>query len=130
MKIRRSNLRILVKDFRESFRFYRNVVGLPLDFGTEDDMVAEFDAGTVLLTIVDLSMVKETMDSSFVEGGPEAGDRIILVFQVEDLNEAMEELAARGATLTKPLKVDEWHIVVSHFRDPDGNLMEIQSVPK
>jgi len=129
MEIKRSVLRLIVSDFRRSYHFYRDTVGLSLDFGTEDDAVAEFDAETVLLTIVDKEQIDQIPAGIYTTAGRGSGDRSVLVFTVPDLAAACKQLAGKGVQmLSEPIAVSEWQIRVAYFRDPDGNLIEIQEL--
>ena len=91
MEIKRSVLRLIVSDFRRSYRFYRDTLGLSLDFGTEDDAVAEFDAETVLLTIVDKEQVEQIPAGIYTTAGRGSGDRSVLVFIERHMDSAAIE---------------------------------------
>jgi len=131
MEINRSIVRLVVDDFKSTFLFYRNIIGLQLDFGTEDDVVAEFDAGTVLLTVVDKTIAQDVAGSSYEPAEGKTGDKAVIVFQVRDLDGAIRELKAKGAqNIGSIVPVPDWHIRVVHLRDPEGNLVEIQSMPE
>jgi predicted enzyme related to lactoylglutathione lyase len=57
-----------------------------------------------------------------------AQDRAALNFHCDDLDAAAEELRSRGASfIVEPTARPDWGIKVAHFRDPDGNLIEINS---
>jgi catechol 2,3-dioxygenase-like lactoylglutathione lyase family enzyme len=128
MEVKRSVLRLIVSDFKRSYHFYRDTLGLGLDFGTEDDAVAEFDAETVLLTLVDKEQLDQIPAGVYAPGS-KAGDRSVLVFTVPDLTAACKQLTAKGVQLlNEPHTITEWHIRVVYLRDPDGNLVEIQEL--
>jgi catechol 2,3-dioxygenase-like lactoylglutathione lyase family enzyme len=129
MEIKRSVVRLIVSDFRRSYRFYRDGIGLSLDFGTEDDAVAEFDGETVLLTLVDKEQVDQVPPGIYTTPGRGTGDRSVLVFTVPDLAAAVKKLAERGIrALGDPVSIPDWQIRVVYFRDPDDNLIEIQEL--
>ena len=129
MEIKRSIVRLIVSDFKQSYHFYRDVLGLSLDFGTEDDAVAEFDAETVLLTIVDREQIDQIPSGIYSLAGRDASDRSVIVFTVPNLAAACRELAGQGVRLlNEPLPVAEWQIRVAYLRDPDGNLIELQEL--
>jgi uncharacterized glyoxalase superfamily protein PhnB len=58
----------------------------------------------------------------------EAGNSssFILDFGVEDVDVCYNRLRKKGITfITEPFDRKEWGARVAHFRDPDGNLIEI-----
>ena len=55
-------------------------------------------------------------------------DKAAYIFEVEKIDAAYEELVRRGvAFITVPTDRTEWGIRTAHFRDPEGNLLEIYS---
>lgn len=47
-------------------------------------------------------------------------------FEVDDVDVAYQQLRDKGITfVTEPLDRPDWGIRTAHFRDPDGNLIEI-----
>ena len=126
MEVNRSVLRLIVSNFQATFNFYRNVIGLPLDVGTEDDAFAEFDAGTVLLTLIDRSYLADFGFSVPNLQDPRGGDQATLVLQVRDFDAVLKELASKGVgEIGGPYPLEEWNMRVAHLRDPDGNLMSV-----
>ena len=120
-----SQTRLLVSDFATSFRFYSQTLGLPVSFGTEEGPYASFDAGHDMLAIYGRGMMEDAIGQprSTAERGP---DQFLLGFSVEDVDEATAQLEARGVAFVSPPS-DQlvWQIRVAHFRDPDGNLVEL-----
>jgi lactoylglutathione lyase len=58
----------------------------------------------------------------------EAQDRFLLIFGVEDLDATVARMRERGAQfVTEPADHPEWGIRTAHLRDPDGNIIEINS---
>src|SRR5205823_7546001 len=55
-------------------------------------------------------------------------DNVVLIFGVDDLNSAAAQLKERGATLLlEPTDRPDWGIHIAYLRDPEGNLIEINS---
>ena len=123
-----THTRLLVRDFPAAFRFYRDTLGFPTTFGEEDENYADFDAGGMTLALFPRPLMAEavgTMDSPAHGGGQDA---VALIFAVEDVDQAYQDLGAQGvAFLTPPQDRPLWGIRTAHFRDPDGNLLEIYS---
>ncbi|MCW4020815.1 MAG: VOC family protein, partial [Candidatus Bathyarchaeota archaeon] len=55
-------------------------------------------------------------------------DRMVLIFGVDNLDATVGKLRERGARfVTEPKDNPDWGIRTAHLRDPDGNLIEINS---
>ncbi len=118
--------RILVNHFKECFRFYRDVMGFPPGFGTEDDTYADFSVGAVKISLFDKAEMSEALGTSGLPVTASAQDNICLTFSVEDVDAFCAAATAKGVTLTVgPTDHPDWGIRTAHFRDPDGNLIEI-----
>jgi predicted enzyme related to lactoylglutathione lyase len=58
----------------------------------------------------------------------EAQDRLALIFETEDLDSTIEQMRARGGNIiVEPQSRPDWGIRVAYLRDPDGNLIEVNS---
>jgi len=56
----------------------------------------------------------------------ECQDRVALIFHVDDVDEVHRWLRDKGVTfINAPTDRPDWGIRAAHFRDPDGNLLEI-----
>jgi catechol 2,3-dioxygenase-like lactoylglutathione lyase family enzyme len=53
-------------------------------------------------------------------------DRMAMIFGVDDVDATCSKLKSHGVQfVTEPHERKDWGIRVAHFRDPDGNLIEI-----
>lgn len=53
-------------------------------------------------------------------------DRAALIIEVDDVDALAEKLKNSGVSLVnEPMDMQQWVIRVAHFRDPAGNLIEI-----
>ena len=121
--MRLTHVRLLVRDYGESFRFWRDTVGLRASFGDEQGPYADFDTGAATLAIFSSSAMIQATDIESGRGGRGADD-ILVVLEVTSVDEATRELEARGVKfVTQPTDQPDWGIRVAHFRDPDGNLV-------
>jgi len=125
-----NNIRLLVSDFDNCFRFYSEKLGLKVTWGKIGGEYASFDIGieshNMGLSIFksDL-MAKEigNLDKSLPSNNRE---KIILVLQVDNVDKIYNRLTNNGVYfINKPKDIAEWGSRVAHFRDPENNLIEI-----
>ena len=112
--MRLTHVRLLVDDFGESYRFYRDVLGLETTYGGEDGPYASF--GTEPAT---LSIFAREGQSETVHLRP-AGDGSVVPLEVDDVDAAAQRLG-----LGEPVSRTDWGIRVTYVRDPAGNLLEL-----
>lgn len=118
--------RILVRNFRACFRFYRDVLGFEPGFGTENDTYADFGVGETNISLFDKQEMSEVMGTLERPERPEAQDHVCLVFGVEDVDAFYGQLQSKGvAVVNPPTDHADWGVRTLHFRDPDGNLIEV-----
>ena len=117
-----SQVRLLVDDFGESFRFYRDVLGLETSFGEDDGPYASFSAGEGAIAIF------ERDGQSEVVGLRLPGDGSLVVLEVDDADAEVERL--REHVVAGPVDRPDWGGRVAYVRDPDGHLLELfQTIP-
>ncbi|MBK8031979.1 MAG: VOC family protein [Chloroflexi bacterium] len=129
MQPRISQIRLLVTDFAGCFRFYRDILGLPVASGDETDVYASFH----LTPDVGLGLFRRDLMAAVVETQAkppkaDAQDSVVIAYQVDDVDIAAGELRAKGVALVAvPTNRPDWSMRTVHFRDPDGNLVELFS---
>ena len=124
--LRYETTRILVERFRECFRFYRDVLGLEPRYGTEDDTYADFATGAVGISLFDQHEMASVVGTEKLPVRPSSRDHVCLVFGVDSVDSVCAMLRSRGIRLvTEPTDHPDWGIRTAHFRDPDGNVIEI-----
>jgi len=129
-----THTRLLVSadQFAETYRFYRDIIGLIPRFDGEKSVYAEFEAGdpmtrghALALYRADLMAAVVGIDTSRAGMG---ADRVVVCLGVDNVDEAAAELALKGVSLiTQPHDQPAWMIRVAHFRDPAGHLVEISA---
>ncbi len=112
-----SQVRMLVDDPAEAFRFYHDELGLEPTWGEEGDEYASFSAGDGAVAIF-----TRTGQEDVVELHGE-GDGAVLVLEVDDVDEWVRNLGER--VVAGPTEKKEWGGRVVHVRDPSGNLIEL-----
>ena len=96
---------LFVEDLAEAKRFYREVFGLPVTF--EDASSAVFTFGDTMVA------------------AQQAGSRLQLTIEVEDVDAMCAELTSRGVQLLNGPMDRPWGIRTASFRDPGGHIWEI-----
>ena len=107
---------VVVSDMRRSVEFYRDTLGIPLKFESPD--WTEFLTGTTTLALHGGGVQKQQSGSP-AEGKPAGGCSI--GFNVENLDQAYEELKAKGVKFVMPPSEPEGQgIRLAVGLDPDG----------
>ncbi len=135
--MRLDNTRLLVTDFPACFRFYRDIIGLAVNFGEEHTSYASFStkvgdpAAGAYLALFGRATLAEAIGTSDRPTMTIAQDTTMLVFEVEDVDATAEHLRSLGVDfVAPPTDRPEWGQRTAHLRDPDGNLIEIyHSIP-
>lgn len=132
MQGRLENIRLLVNDFDACFRFYRDVMGLKVTWGKEGSNYASFVAGPVTLSIFLRRLMARDLETQDLPADVAAQDRVLLAFKVDDVEQEVTALLALGRGLCmRVTDRPEYGIRTAHLRDPDGNLIELNSpLPK
>jgi len=121
-----SHFRLLVADFEKTFRFYREVVGLPTTYapGTAGPY-AEFElGGDRYLGLFDRALMLEALGRP-VDSERSADDHAMLCLSVEDVDEEARRLQGLGVELAAaPADHEPWGMRTVYVRDPEGNLVE------
>jgi lactoylglutathione lyase len=128
MTLKYLHTRLLVKDFKKSFLFYRDVLGMDVHIGDERGPYAELKNDHTMLALFARNLMEQAID---VKGGNGQNDQprnIALIFSVPNVDETHKDLAAKGAQFVFGLTDrPDWFIRTAHLSDPDGNLIEINS---
>ncbi len=124
--MRFTHTRLLVEHIDVCYKFYRDVMGFKPRFDGEGSVYAEFDCSGHTLALFSRAL----MDKVTAPGSPSLRatpcDSVLLAFEVPAVDAAYEQLSAKGVVfLNAPHDQNEWLLRVAHFRDPDGNLLEI-----
>lgn len=121
-----THIRLLVDNFERCFDFYHDVLELPYRAGTREGPYVEFDTGTCLIALFRRPLMSEALSTTELPYSAHTQDRICLCLTVDDVDQAYDDLSARGAVFDEaPQDREAWMIRTAHLRDPDGNLIEI-----
>lgn len=123
--------RVLVDDFAASYRFYRDILGLPLKHEVPGD-VPESDEGPYACFSLDgrdLALFQRAFQDAAigVEHKPRGDtDVVAVVLRVANIDEAVRILEKRGANIvSEPADQPGWGMRVAHLRAPEGTLVEL-----
>lgn len=113
---------LFVDDLEAAKQFYRDVFGLPLTFEDKDSAV--FDFGNTLINLLTSTAARELVEPASV-AARDAGSRLQLTIEVDDVDAMCEELVTRGVTLLNGPIDRPWGIRTASFSDPGGHIWEI-----
>lgn len=126
MLIKFTHARLLVSDYRACFRFYRDVLGFEVLWGDEEGGYADFKTGEVSIALFGRQDMADAVGAGQKPARVDAQDRAALIFAVKSVDEAYRVLGEKGVEVVAgPVDRPDWGIRTAHFRDPDGNLIEI-----
>ncbi|MFC5185038.1 VOC family protein [Actinomadura harenae] len=126
--------RLLVDDFDACARFYtaalRELLGIEPVKVLPAASYANWDLnGEAVLSLFSRAAIA-TVTGTTAQPATSGQDRSMLVFKVDNVDAATKALESFGATVAAPpADRPEWgpNLRSSHLRDPDGNLLELQS---
>jgi lactoylglutathione lyase len=120
-----THTRLLVENVDANYKFYRDVMGFKPLFDGEGSVYAEFDGHGHTLALFS----RKLMNDVIAPGAPavrSCPDSVVITFEVKNVDELAATVKSRGITLlSEPHDQKDWMLRVAHFRDPDGNLIEI-----
>jgi predicted enzyme related to lactoylglutathione lyase len=122
--------RLLVRDFDTAVEFYRGVLGEPARAIPEASYASWDIDGTTALALYDRAAIAEVAGTTGLSETAAAQDAVMLAMRVEDVDAAVDRLTRRGArVVTAARDRPEWGPTMraAHVRDPEGNLIELQS---
>lgn len=127
-----NNVRLLVRDFDNCFKFYSEKMGLKVTWGKLGGEYASFDIGIesnkMGLSIFKSDLMAKTLGNFDLQLPFYCREKTAIVIQVESVDEVYRKLTERGVEfINKPIDIAAWGSRVAHFRDTEENLIEIYS---
>lgn len=122
-----THTRLLVKNYEKCFLFYRDILGFEVGWGDEKTMYADFKTnGGSYIALFDRSFMAKAIGTDNLPVDSDSMDKLCLIFHVDSVDEYYNSLRKKGVQfINEPHDRKDWGIRVAHFRDPDGNLIEI-----
>lgn len=123
------SVRLLVKDFDECFKFYRDVLNLKATWGDVGDAYASFDVGyNNVLAIFKSDLMSEVLGDSDKKLPDNTRNKFLISIRVKNLEKTYEKLKSQGVVfINEPMEMTGWGDYVAHLRDPEGNVIEFCS---
>lgn len=128
-KVTFARVRLLVSDFRRSWRFYHEVLGLEPVTGHGEPPYGEFRAASgAMVSLFDRKLMASAVGLKPGRYRPEAIGRSLLTFETDDVDRFAAMLRRRRVPIVAGLADRPvWGERTVHFRDPDGYLIEVYS---
>jgi len=122
------NMRLLVTRFDETYAFYRDVLGLKPTWGKPGENFASFAfPGGGEIAIFRRSMMADAVGTAARPSTRQEQDTAVLILTVDDVDALYARLKRAVEFANAPSDRPAWGIRAAHFRDPDGNLIEVFS---
>jgi catechol 2,3-dioxygenase-like lactoylglutathione lyase family enzyme len=126
MEFQLTHFRLIVSNYKDTFLFYRNLLGFEPEWGDENTGYADFNTGNIHLALVKKEFMAGIIPITEHPLIFRSTDKASLVFAVHDLDRIYQKLQDENVTIVAPpTERPEWGIRTTHFRDPEGNLIEI-----
>ncbi len=120
------HVRLLVKDYQACLHFYRDMMGFEVTW--DDGDYASFQEEQMRLAIFKREMMAAAIENTAKVLDAVSQDKTALIFEVSNVDEYHRQLQEKGVQFLKdPCDFPSWGIRAAYFRDPDGNLIEINS---
>jgi catechol 2,3-dioxygenase-like lactoylglutathione lyase family enzyme len=118
--------RLLIQDYQACLQFYRDILGFTVTW--DDGDYAGFQDGDMRLAIFKREMMSEAIGNTEKITNVIGQDKFVLIFEVSDVDDEYRQLTEKGIQFTKiPQDYPGWGIRAAYFRDPDGNLIKLNS---
>jgi catechol 2,3-dioxygenase-like lactoylglutathione lyase family enzyme len=123
------SVRLLANDFRKTWHFYRDRIGLTPAKGHGEPPYGEFVwKGRPLLAVFDRKLMAGAVGlSARKASGKDVGGAVVIL-EVPDVDRTAARLKREKVRLLQPpTDRSAWGLRALHLLDPDGNLVEIYS---
>lgn len=129
MDFRYTYTRLNVENFQACKSFYQEVMGLNIKFEDDMDEYVEFDANAIRLTLFNRKKLTDFIPTSEPLSYDPHNAQVVLSFQVQNLDDAIAYLKSHGVEILAPAtNYPDRGFLSTCFRDPDGNLIELEQM--
>jgi predicted enzyme related to lactoylglutathione lyase len=112
---------VFVSDLSRAVAFYRDTLGLPLQFAEEKFGYASFSPEGIRLGLA-------AVDPSSPDASKLVGRHTGVGFGVPDLDAAHQQLVAKSVHFTMAPTKQPWGGYMATFADPDGNIFYLDQL--
>lgn len=123
-----SNVRLLVKDYKQCFKFYTEKLGLEPTWGDEESCYASFKVaeGIEGFAIFVSDFMAPVVGNSEKTQPIGHREKSMVSFEVANIDEAYQTFLTKGINfINQPTDMPDWGMRVVHLRDPEENLIEL-----
>lgn len=129
MTLKYKYTRLNVSNYEACKTFYQDVLGFNISFVDDNDQYAELDTGETKITIFNRRNLSEFVGSDRQMSYDENYAGVVLTFMVDNLEEMLKKLKSKGVELVNPpWNFPDRGFISACFRDPDGNLIELEEI--
>ncbi len=128
MQMRFDLIGLFVCDLNAMVRFYRDVVGIPIDWNG-DGPYAEFMHEGIRFAMYERDKLPDLLGQtpSYPEGLNGSFELSLNAGEPQNVDSTFEKLVANGAAVVYAPRNEPWHMRSAMIADPEGNLIEIAS---
>src|SRR5689334_13687719 len=98
-----NNVRLLVSNFDDCFRFYRDVLGLTATWGDLGEHYAQFQVGdSGSLSLFSKDLMAQVVNTTKLPAQQAAQDSVALIFSVDNLDQIYKNLLSKKVNFINP----------------------------
>jgi predicted enzyme related to lactoylglutathione lyase len=118
--------RVFVRDWPRAVAFYRDTLGIPVAYESEEFGWAQLATGEAQLALERFTPETPERGSTAANEEEQLVGRFLGVsLAVSDIDASYRELTSRGVSFLAPPERMPWGGVLAHLRDPDGNVLTL-----
>jgi catechol 2,3-dioxygenase-like lactoylglutathione lyase family enzyme len=134
MKLRYTYTRLNVENYAACKLFYQDVLGFKVLYANDDREYAELETGETKITLLNRARLREFIGTAEIVTYEQQEAKIALTFCVNNLDDAIAHLKTHHISLvnTPWQRMEDGLMqggsITACFRDPDGNLIELEQM--
>ena len=117
---------IIANDVMNLKEFYTEKLGFKVVREAPEDGFVQMQIGQQFFALFDKNEVKKVLGEEFVTDDFKKAKTIYSFNEPGNFDEQYDQLKTRGVEFIKEPKVQPWGQKTAYFKDPEGNIWEIQ----